>query len=265
MPTWWVGLVVWCIVKAVIQNKRAGLLLLVTFLLLVAPMSALVSHIDLLSDVSPFSGMAFTLITDSAGANGFLITLTLLVAITWYLVGSRSRLIALLVHLSILLVIGFVAKTGLKPMTESPRPYTALLVHQLFIPQAEHFYKLNDAQQTHVIEQVSKQVSPWRTKHWQGEKDYSFPSGHTIFAAICLAFFGGVFIEYKRYALVIGLGAWAIMVAYSRLWLGMHRPIDLVGSILFVGLVYLLMPNIHRLIERWFTLSAFSQHKKLTR
>lgn len=256
---------VWFIVKAFIQNKRSGLLLLVTFLLLVAPMSLLVSHIDLLSDVSPFSGMVFTLITDSAGTHGFFITLTLLVAILWHLIGSRSRFIALLIHLGILLVIGFAAKSGLKHMTESPRPYTDLLVHQLFIPQAEHFYKLNDDQQTHVIEQISKQVSPWRTKHWLGEKDYSFPSGHTIFAAICLAFFGGVFVEYKRYGLAAGLGVWAMMVAYSRLWIGMHRPIDLVGSILFVGLVYLLIPNLHRLTERLFTLSAFSDHKKFTR
>ncbi|MEF1292134.1 phosphatase PAP2 family protein, partial [Vibrio sp. M260118] len=36
-------------------------------------------------------------------------------------------------------------------------------------------------------------------------------------------------------------------VAYSRLWLGMHRPEDLVGSILFVGLVYLLIPN----LDKW--------------
>ncbi|WCP69307.1 phosphatase PAP2 family protein [Vibrio tubiashii] len=236
--------------KNFIQNKREGLLLLVAFLLVVAPMSLFVSHIDLLSEVSDLAGMGYTLLTDSAGSKGFLITLSLLVLVSWKIVGTNSQLLSKLVQLGIILVIGFTAKTGLKHMTESPRPYTELLSHQLLIPQPAHFYKLDAAQKAEVINQISQQVTTWRTRHWQGEKDYSFPSGHTIFAAICLAFFGSLFWQNKHYGLVAIVGVWAIGVAFSRLWLGMHRPIDLVGSILFVGMVYMLIPSLDKLANK---------------
>ncbi|WP_410965525.1 phosphatase PAP2 family protein, partial [Salmonella sp. ZJHZ19_0069] len=76
-----------------------------------------------------------------------------------------------------------------------------------------------------------------------GEKDYSFPSGHTIFVSICLAFFGGLFLQNKCYISALSLWMWGMSVAYSRLWLGMHRPEDLIGSVLFVAIVFTLLPT----------------------
>nr|WP_255199310.1 phosphatase PAP2 family protein [Vibrio sp. JPW-9-11-11] len=237
------------------------MLLLAAFLLLVMLMSLLFNHIDLMGEVGDASGLAFTLMTDSAGSQGFVISLALLIAVTWRMVGTRLRLVSLMAQLGLLLVVGFAAKTGLKQMTESPRPYTELLTQQLLIPQPSHFYKLNKQQQAQVIEQISTRVSLWRTHHWQGETDYSFPSGHTIFASICLAIFGSLFIEYKRFGLAAMLVGWALMVAYSRLWSGMHRPADLIGSIVFVGLVYLVVPNCQRLSERLFSTLVSYQPK----
>lgn len=91
---------------------------------------------------------------------------------------------------------------------------------------------------------MQDKVSEWRTRHWLGETDYSFPSGHMIFVGVCLAFFGGLFLEAKRFYLVGGMLVWAGGVAYSRVWLGMHRPEDLAASIAFAGLIYLLVPLI---------------------
>ncbi|MGC9459735.1 phosphatase PAP2 family protein, partial [Vibrio genomosp. F10 str. 9ZD137] len=42
----------------------------------------------------------------------------------------------------------------------------------------------------------------------------------------------------------------ASAVAYSRLWLGMHRPIDLVGSTLFIAAVYAVMPSFDTIANR---------------
>ena len=100
-----------------------------------------------------------------------------------------------MLRLLLILVIGFAAKSGLKALTESPRPYTELLSYELLIPNPAHFYKLSKSQQDFAIDELSKSVSDWRTKNWKGERDYSFPSGHTLFAAICLAFFGAIFLE----------------------------------------------------------------------
>ncbi len=217
--------------------------MLALFVLGIIPMSLFGSYHNLTSQVPESLGITFTLLTDSAGSKGFLITLTLLLLSLFRFKPSRIEWIQRLSMLGLLLVIGFASKTGLKLMTESPRPYTELLAAEQLIEHPEAFYQLETTQQASVIGEISEKVSEWRTRHWQGEKDYSFPSGHTIFVSICLAFFGGLFLQNKCYFSAATLWVWAMGVAYSRLWLGMHRPEDLIGSVLFVAIVFTLLPT----------------------
>ncbi len=217
--------------------------MLALFVLGIIPMSLFGSYHNLTSQVPESLGIAFTLLTDSAGSKGFLITLTLLLLSLFRFKPSRIEWIQKLSMLGLLLVIGFASKTGLKLMTESPRPYTELLAAEQLIEHPDAFYQLDTKQQANVINQISEHVSDWRTRHWQGEKDYSFPSGHTIFVSICLAFFGGLFLQNKCYISALSLWMWGMSVAYSRLWLGMHRPEDLIGSVLFVAIVFTLLPT----------------------
>ncbi len=217
--------------------------MLALFVLGIIPMSLFGSYHDLTSQVPESLGITFTLLTDSAGSKGFLITLTLLLLSLFRFKPSRTEWMQKLSMLGLLLVIGFASKTGLKLMTESPRPYTELLAAEQLIETPETFYQLDTKQQANVINQISEQVSDWRTRHWQGEKDYSFPSGHTIFVSICLAFFGALFLQNKCYISALSLWMWGMSVAYSRLWLGMHRSEDLIGSVLFVAIVFTLLPT----------------------
>lgn len=217
--------------------------MLALFVLGIIPMSLFGSYHDLTSQVPESLGITFTLLTDSAGSKGFLITLTLLLLSLFRFKPSRIEWMQKLSMLGLLLVIGFASKTGLKLMTESPRPYTELLAAEQLIEHPDAFYQLDTKQQANVINQISEHVSDWRTRHWQGEKDYSFPSGHTIFVSICLAFFGGLFLQNKCYISALSLWMWGMSVAYSRLWLGMHRPEDLIGSVLFVAIVFTLLPT----------------------
>lgn len=217
--------------------------MLALFVLGIIPMSLFGSYHDLTSQVPESLGITFTLLTESAGSKGFLITLTLLLLSLFRFKPSRIEWMQKLSMLGLLLVIGFASKTGLKLMTESPRPYTELLAAEQLIETPEAFYQLDTKQQANVINQISEHVSDWRTRHWQGEKDYSFPSGHTIFVSICLAFFGGLFLQNKYYISALSLWMWGMSVAYSRLWLGMHRPEDLIGSVLFVAIVFTLLPT----------------------
>ncbi|MEK2120880.1 phosphatase PAP2 family protein [Vibrio parahaemolyticus] len=225
------------------KTKKYGLMMLALFVLGIIPMSLFGSYHDLTSQVPESLGITFTLLTDSAGSKGFLITLTLLLLSLFRFKPSRIEWMQKLSMLGLLLVIGFASKTGLKLMTESPRPYTELLAAEQLIETPETFYQLDTKQQANVINQISEHVSDWRTRHWQGEKDYSFPSGHTIFVSICLAFFGGLFLQNKCYISAVSLWMWGMSVAYSRLWLGMHRPEDLIGSVLFVAIVFTLLPT----------------------
>ncbi|ALR94860.1 MULTISPECIES: phosphatase PAP2 family protein [Vibrio] len=225
------------------KTKKYGLMMLALFVLSIIPMSLFGSYHNLTSQVPESLGITFTLLTDSAGSKGFLITLTLLLLSLFRFKPSRIEWIQKLSMLGLLLVIGFASKTGLKLMTESPRPYTELLAAEQLIEHPDAFYQLDTKQQANVINQISEHVSDWRTRHWQGEKDYSFPSGHTIFVSICLAFFGGLFLQNKCYISALSLWMWGMSVAYSRLWLGMHRPEDLIGSVLFVAIVFTLLPT----------------------
>ena len=224
------------------SKKSKGLLLLVLSLYSLVPFLIFGSNFDLGSAVLPFYGAVMTFVTYSAGNQGFLITLAVLSLLVLTLKFSKAKLVSLCLQLGVLLVLSFAAKTFLKSSTESPRPYTEYLVTQEVVDMPELFYELPLEEKNVAIESVEDKVSEWRTRHWLGETDYSFPSGHMIFVGVCLAFFGGLFLEAKRFYLVGGMLAWAGGVAYSRVWLGMHRPEDLVVSIAFAGLIYLLVP-----------------------
>lgn len=216
--------------------------MLVAMLASVLLVGLLASGVNLTSHVSTITGAFFTLLTDSAG-KGFIVSLAVFSLLALRLGISREKLFSRAIQLAVILVIGFAGKTGLKHFTESPRPYTAFLANELVIPQPAHFYQLAKAQKKQVIESVEGKVSSWRIHSWLKGMNYSFPSGHTIFAAICIALFGGLFLEYKRYLMAGGTLLWAAGVEYSRLWMGMHRVEDLLGSVLFVAAVYFLMPS----------------------
>nr|WP_261875350.1 phosphatase PAP2 family protein [Vibrio rarus] len=200
-------------------------------------------HIDLLSHTSDFIGGTLTYLTYSAGSKGFLITLSILVLFTTLKTTSKKQWFLLMVQLGVLLVLSFAAKTLLKEVTQSPRPYTQALTELHLVESPSAFYTLTETAQNSLIEQASEHVSHWRTIHWQGETDYSFPSGHTVFVALCLFFFGGLFCKRKQYCALTILLLWGFGVAYSRLWLGMHRPEDLLGSAIVVAIIALCIPS----------------------
>lgn len=73
----------------------------------------------------------------------------------------------------------------------------------------------------------------------------------THYFRCCLfGIFGNIFLRNGRYLLTLAISAWAMGVAYSRLWFGMHRPIDLLGSVVFVLLIYLFADKLERLSDK---------------
>lgn len=74
-------------------------------------------------------------------------------------------------------------------------------------------------------------------QNYKVNKDASFPSGHTSFAFNTAT---SLVLAYPRWYVAAPAYAWAGVVGYSRMHLGMHYPTDvLVGAIVGAGTSYL--------------------------
>lgn len=197
----------------------------------------------LTTPVSSAAGITFALLTDSAGSPFFLITSALLCLTPVFMRLPKKTITKVWIQFGILLVLSFVTKTVLKHETAIPRPYTYELQHLHLVDSPTAFYALDSAAKDNVVKEASAYVSPWRLRSWEGETNYSFPSGHTIFAAICVLFWSGFFIRQGKYLIAGGLIIWATGVGISRLWLGMHFPSDVMGSILSAAVLYFFVPE----------------------
>ena len=98
--------------------------------------------------------------------------------------------------------------------------------------------------------------------HRASETGYSFPSGHSTSAASWALLFAGIigFANRRRSLITGAVITWAMLVMASRVWLGMHYPIDLVGGVLLAGAINLPLlhawqqrhsaPRLQRLLKR---------------
>ncbi|WP_315917926.1 phosphatase PAP2 family protein [Vibrio fluvialis] len=232
------------LLKQRLHDQKSGLTLLVLFVLILAPISAACMRLDFLQPTNEKLAQALSLLTNSAGKEGVVFTLILLLLWTgWGVRASKTEWLNKAIQLGVLLVLAMGLKTGIKALTESPRPYTEAMTQALVLPSAEHFYKLDTEQKLSVMNEIAARVSPIRLANWKKEMDYSFPSGHTVFATLCLVFFGGILLEQQRRISAAVLLMWSCSIGFSRLWLGMHRPADLLGAALLVGLLYILVPR----------------------
>jgi membrane-associated phospholipid phosphatase len=75
--------------------------------------------------------------------------------------------------------------------------------------------------------------------------DFSFPSNH---AAICAAFAVAVFLLNRRWGLVAGV--FALLMALSRVVIGVHYPHDVVAGLLLGGLAGLLGIPVRTLVNQ---------------
>ncbi|EPG7576775.1 phosphatase PAP2 family protein [Providencia rettgeri] len=173
-------------------------------------------------------------LTNTAGAPYSILTSLLFlgaVALVFRLKKKQCLKILLILISVVLLQQGL--KSALKNTFKEPRPYVEWLASEYQIPTSD-FYELKRSIRAKLIKDTVKQdenVPKWQRKHWQAETGYSFPSGHMLFAAGWALFLIALFWQQRLYALSIGLAIWAEGIAFSRMLLGMHWPIDIITSV----------------------------------
>ncbi|RNM07489.1 phosphatidylglycerophosphatase B [Dickeya undicola] len=163
--------------------------------------------------------------------------LTSVVLSAWFVWLLRMRIRPALVLVTILftcVVLGQGVKSVMKNWTQEARPFVVWLeqAHQV---DDRYFYSLPPSARASLLEQQLQQESqlpPWQRQHWQEQADYSFPSGHAMFAAIWALLAVGLLWPRRHYVTVLLTLLWANSVIGSRLVLGMHWPQDVATATL---------------------------------
>lgn len=161
---------------------------------------------------------------------------------------QRKKWLTAVVIMAVSMLVTQGVKTALKTAFAEPRPYVTQIAQQSDI-SAEYFYDQSRDQRAQLVSQFyadKTEVPAWLVHHRENETGYSFPSGHTIFAASWLLLAVGFSQLQGRCRtssklLVGGMLIWALLMLVSRLRLGMHYPIDLFISILFSWLAHSLL------------------------
>ena len=201
-----------------------------------------------------FKSMKWLLwLTDTAGAPYSIITsLALIGIIVFRLRAEKSIVLKVVMIVICALLLQQGTKTLLKNHFQDPRPYVVWLEEQYEVMHSD-FYELTRSARAKLIKTVVKQhedIAKWQRKHWQAETGYSFPSGHMLFAAGWALLFIAFFWQKGYYGLSIGLALWAEGIAFSRMLLGMHWPIDVITSVFISAVFAILAYGVFLLLKR---------------
>lgn len=220
------------------MKKNIYVVLCFAVLLLIPPMILMVVSWSWSPENQPKSMKWILWLTDTAGAPYSFITSLILVLITLYVFRSQRHLFVKLVIIIILCILAMQGiKSILKNYFQEPRPYIEWIEQQYDISNSQ-FYELTRLQRAELIQKTVIQhenIPNWQLSHWQSETGYSFPSGHMLFAAGWALLLIGMFWQRRQYALCLFLAVWAEGIAFSRMLLGMHWPIDIIASTVISG------------------------------
>jgi phosphatidylglycerophosphatase B len=163
------------------------------------------------------------------------------------------RLKEILIHILVLVVLqgggALVNEHLIKNVATAPRPNIVWLAQQEALGMtAEQFYNSLDreARRSHLAQVLKDpdfsaiELAASVRDHWIHEVGYSFPSGHAFSAMFFATYFlamGLALITNRRRWVFYLLPGWAVCVAWSRVLLGVHRPVDVVfGGLLGIVL-----------------------------
>ncbi len=151
------------------------------------------------------------------------------------LLRPQGRQLAWLVVPLVLLLadLAWINEHLLKPAVASPRPNLVWLTGS---DGAAALYAQGDkqARSEALAQRLADRplgLSPRVRKHWIAQTGYSFPSGHSLMAGLLAGWFFYWAACCGAMRRLWWLVPWAAAVAWSRLVLGVHRPIDVLAGL----------------------------------
>ena len=186
-------------------------------------------------------------LTEMAGKYGATVLVVLLTLVVVSRGGlSRRQRIRESVALAVVLTLtnggmAYFNEHILKPLLAMPRPALLEMLEdgRIDLEQAEHFYNIGDKlERSRYLADRLPPGTPGMHDvvrlHWIQETGHSFPSGHSLSALTIATFFlawGLACLSGWRWRLMQLLPIWAVLAAYSRVFLRVHSPTDiLVGG-----------------------------------
>ncbi|WP_439183783.1 phosphatase PAP2 family protein [Carboxylicivirga taeanensis] len=197
-------------------------------------------------------------ISNSGGVVGVpLITIAFCVIISLHYQGLKNKLLTIVISLLVFsVVLGLFARLNeffIKEQLRVERPNIKYLnQHMGFDSQTFYAFEEKEERQVFIegflanqpnrtITYNSKPVQPIVLEHWIDETGYSFPSGHSFNAFLLSTLMAYIILyiysDFRRRMFFVLPLVWAVLVAFSRVNLGVHSPIDvnagaLLGSVI---------------------------------
>jgi len=126
----------------------------------------------------------------------------------------------------------------LKPALAVPRPNIVALSESGALgvtPEAFYESMTKDERRDHLAATLAgsagDEMAPSVRDHWIHEAGYAFPSGHTFSAMLLATYFLILGIDLVKAKWRWGWArfpVWAVLVGWSRVLLGVHRPVDVI-------------------------------------
>ncbi|MFV0481883.1 MAG: phosphatase PAP2 family protein [Campylobacteraceae bacterium] len=163
-----------------------------------------------------------------------------------------KKVLLLLIFFNVMVIGSQLCVYGIKHFAKEPRPYTVWLSQNNFIESTDAFYKLSKKEKIEIIKSFDFKdfnISSWQQNYWTKEVGYSFPSGHSVFAASWAVIMFIFLFQAKRYKTAFLILLWAVIVESSRMLLGMHFPNDILVSCLVSLCVILLFVYLLKLLR----------------
>ena len=179
------------------------------------------------------------LLTETGSVPYALITCGVFALLFRFLFENRKQWIMGVIVMGLSVLSTQVIKTGLKTVFAEPRPFTVYLAEKTE-STTDAFYHQDRSERAKLVDKfysTQADTPAWLKAHYEDETGYSFPSGHSIFAATWLMLAVGFSQllgnrSFKAELLIGAMTIWGVLMLISRVRLGMHYPIDLLIAII---------------------------------